>query len=431
MSLHFVGSSAPSTKLPKSISLQRIRTLEEPLTIGRLNSCHITLEPCKKLFLQNQWKLNYKLVLSRRHALISYKNEQYMITVLGRTWIDGVEQPKLSTRPLFDGQVISFGPPVIGVKYQVTLKRKQIKKEEQQQEQLEEQINRRRHNQHVVALGTLALSVLYPTQRPSRIDALQLLRDAILIHGVRFIDVADTYCGNGNDLHYSERLVSECMSSLPDQVKEKVVVATKGGMERYGDGTISSKTWRPAKMTPEYVRKCIMNSKEALGVERIELWQLHHTDQYSADSDEFLKIITAANQAINDGHVEKIGLCNCSTEHIIVAHKLLSDRLWTISNSYSLYDRATEKISPREMGKVCSKSNKHGVVKLCEKLGLTFLAYACVGGIQTRDGRRDLLSSFPMLEEIAKDTSSSVENVNGSGGSGGSGGSTTRWCAKC
>ena len=157
-------------------------------------------------------------------------------------------------------------------------------------------------------------------------------------------------------------------------------------------------------MTPTSLTQCILASKEALGGDAIQLWQLHHSDGYGGSSDEFCELLVAANQAVEDGHVLKIGLCNCSTEHVQTAYDLLGDTLSTVSNKYNLFDRTTEKLSPKERGKPCAKSNKHGVVSLCQKLGITFLAYACVGGLETRDGRKDLCASFPRLKEIGEST---------------------------
>lgn len=121
---------------------------------------------------------------------------------------------------------------------------------------------------------------------------------AILDENVRFIDTADTYCANGQDLHYAEKLIAQCIASLPPHIQSQVVVATKGGMGRYGDGTVSAQTWRATKMTPASLRKCILASKKALGVSKLQLWQIHHCDAYHGDSDEFVNLLMAANQAV-------------------------------------------------------------------------------------------------------------------------------------
>jgi aryl-alcohol dehydrogenase-like predicted oxidoreductase len=149
---------------------------------------------------------------------------------------------------------------------------------------------------HSVALGTLALSILYPdpAARPPREAAIALLRRAVLEHGVRLIDTADTYCGAARDLHYAERLVAECLAGLPPAVRGAVLVATKGGMARTGDGT-SSSSWRPRNLTPASLRQAVAASREALHYvdsKRFEvprpvgLWMMHHCDGHQGDSAE-------------------------------------------------------------------------------------------------------------------------------------------------
>ena len=98
-----------------------------------------------------------------------------------------------------------------------------------------------------------------------------------------------------------------------------------------------------------------------------------------------------------------LGLCNVSTDHVRVARRILGEALVAISNPYSLWDHAkADKPCPSATGKKVAKSNKSGVVQLCQDEGLAFMAYAPLGGLQSRDGRRSLDESFPGLCAIAR-----------------------------
>ena len=389
-SLHLLNPSLTSLTLPLHISLQTDRVHHGYLILGRGKAASIKIKP-SPLVMQCLPSIKPNAnVLSRQHVAITFsENKQYELIVRGRTWINGKEHSKGSKVILVNDMEISLGDPAFECQYVV--------------ENLPEPQKPHFAEQYSIGLGTLALSVLYPIARPARTAALALLRSAIVQHGVRFIDVADSYCGNATDFHYAERLVGEVLQSLPSDIdRSTLTIATKGGMERYGDGTVSGKTWRPTHMTPASLRKCIRDSRAALGVDTIDLWQIHHSDGMTGTSKEFTDLIVAANVAIGNEEVARIGLCNCSCDHVRTAYELLNDSLATVSNAYNLFDRTGEKPDPKTLGKTVAKSNKHGVVALCQQLGLTFLAYAPLGGLQLRDGRRDLLKSFPALITIAQ-----------------------------
>eukprot|EP00941_MAST-03F_sp_MAST-3F-sp1_P005984 g5984.t1 len=266
------------------------------------------------------------------------------------------------------------------------------------------------------ALGTLPLGVNYPSERISRSDAVQLIRHAIVENGVRFIDTADSYCANKNDFHYMERVVAEAVAlakkDLSNPNPPTICIATKGGMARVGSGD-SSSSWRPKNLTYGSVRELIRNSQKALAhssspskkLPPISLWQLHHCDSIDPNCDkpqEFEKwksLCRAMKDAVDENEVRAIGLCNCSAEHVRVAHSILKEKLVSVQNEFSLYNRTAEK--PAKKGR-CAKSNKMNMIKLCEEMKIAFLPYATFGGLKHRQEKRSLSSDFPELEELAK-----------------------------
>src|SRR5947207_10667679 len=82
--------------------------------------------------------------------------------------------------------------------------------------------------------------------------------------GVNLIDTADSY---GPEV--SERLIKEALHPYP----EELVIATKGGLLRDGPGQ-----WRP-NGRPEHLKAACEGSLRRLGLERIDLYQLHTPDR--------------------------------------------------------------------------------------------------------------------------------------------------------
>src|SRR4051794_12725540 len=104
-------------------------------------------------------------------------------------------------------------------------------------------------------------------------EAVRVLRRAVEL-GVDFIDTADSY---GPDV--SENLIREALHD--GKGYGDVVVATKGGFTRSGPNK-----WA-ALGRAEYLRQCMQMSLRRLGVERIDLWQLHRIDPRTPREEQF------------------------------------------------------------------------------------------------------------------------------------------------
>src|SRR6266851_1476765 len=97
---------------------------------------------------------------------------------------------------------------------------------------------------------------------PDRENAKKVLRRAVDL-GVNFIDTADAYGPETNEL-----LIAEALYPYP----KGLVIATKGGNTRPGPGQ-----WVPDGR-PEYLAQCVDKSLKRLKLERIDLYQLHRVD---------------------------------------------------------------------------------------------------------------------------------------------------------
>lgn len=140
--------------------------------------------------------------------------------------------------------------------------------------------------------------------------------------GIDFIDTADSY---GPEV--SERLIRETLHPY-----NGIVIATKGGLLRPAPST-----WIPCGR-PEYLRQQVELSRRRLGVERIDLWQLHRIDPTVPRLEQFEAI--AAMQ--KEGLIRHVGLSQVSVEEIKAAQAVLN--VATVQNLYNLADRSSEDV---------------------------------------------------------------------------------------
>ena len=133
-----------------------------------------------------------------------------------------------------------------------------------------------------------------PEDRDEALRTLRRLPDV----GVDFIDTADAY-----GPHFSEELIREALHPYG-----QIHVATKGGLVRTGPDV-----WIPLGR-PEYLIQEALTSRWRLGVERIDLWQLHRIDSKVPADEQF----DAIKSLIKDGVIRCAGLSEVSTAEIEV-----------------------------------------------------------------------------------------------------------------
>jgi aryl-alcohol dehydrogenase-like predicted oxidoreductase len=153
-------------------------------------------------------------------------------------------------------------------------------------------------------------------------EAIRVLRRAVDL-GVSLIDTADSY-----GPYVSEELIREALHPYPDEL----VIATKAGLVRTGpDG------WHSVGR-PEYLRQEAEMSLRRLGLERIDLFQLHRVDPEVPLEDQVGVFV----ELQREGKVRHIGLSNVSVEQIRSAQAIAP--IATVQNRYSLTDRASEDV---------------------------------------------------------------------------------------
>jgi pyridoxine 4-dehydrogenase len=174
-----------------------------------------------------------------------------------------------------------------------------------------------------------------------------LLRRAAEL-GVRFFDTADSY---GPET--AENLLREALHPY-----DGLLVATKGGFRRHGPHEWS------ADCRPETLRRACEGSLRRLGLERIDLYQLHVVDAAVPIGES----VGALAELQAEGKIRALGVCNVDAGHLERARA--AAEVVSVQNRLSLAERGSEDVLAR-----------------CEQAGLAFVAWAPLAkGFLARDG---------------------------------------------
>src|SRR5919107_1565329 len=151
-------------------------------------------------------------------------------------------------------------------------------------------------------------------------EAVRVLRRAVEL-GVTFIDTADSY-----GPVVAEQLIKKALHPYPDGL----VIATKAGLTRSGPGD-----WRPVGR-PEYLRQQVELSLRNLGLERIDLHQLHRIDPQVPLADQVgeLKLLQ------DEGKIRHIGLSEVSIDELEQAREVAE--IVSVQNLFNLSNRSAE-----------------------------------------------------------------------------------------
>jgi pyridoxine 4-dehydrogenase len=153
-----------------------------------------------------------------------------------------------------------------------------------------------------------------------RDECIRVLRRAVEL-GVNLIDTADSY-----GPYVAEELIREALHPYPDDL----VIATKAGLLRTGPDV-----W-PVLGFPAYLRQECEMSLRRLGVDCIDLFQLHRIDTKFPAEDQIGEF--AALQ--QEGKIRHIGLSEVSLEQLEAAQQTAT--IVSVQNMYNLSARAAE-----------------------------------------------------------------------------------------
>ena len=157
-----------------------------------------------------------------------------------------------------------------------------------------------------IGLGCMRLSTAADRNEERAISVIHAALDA----GATLLDTSDAYCLDDTETGHNERLIAQALASWAGD-RSRVVVATKGGLRRP-----SGKWVNDAKA--KSLRAACDASRRALGVDVIDLYQLHAVDPKTPLETSVRALATLKD----DGWIRQIGLCNVTVTQISVKHAL-------------------------------------------------------------------------------------------------------------
>lgn len=224
-----------------------------------------------------------------------------------------------------------------------------------------------------IGLGAMPLSI---AGRPEPEQAFRVI-EAFVEAGGDFIDTANVYCLDDGDIGHNERLIYAALTRL--ERRDRVLVATKGGMRRpRGDWTIDG--------SPEWQRASCEQSLKALGTDVITLYQLHAVDP----AVDFLDTLGTLIALKAEGKIRHIGLSNVDSAELQTA--LAHTPIASVQNRCNPF---------------AQRDFRTGLVDLCRDRGVTYIAYAPVGG----HFGHERLGADPVLRQLAQKYACSPQRI--------------------
>ena len=227
-----------------------------------------------------------------------------------------------------------------------------------------------------IGLGGMPMSI---EGRPDRARSIATIH-ASLDAGVTFIDTADAYHLEANEVGHNEELIAEALRTWGGDTSG-ILVATKGGHLRPGDGswTIDS--------SPGHLKEAAQASAQRLGVDAIGLYQLHRPDVNVP----YAESVGALAELLDAGTIRMAGISNATPDQIREANEVLGGRLVSVQNQFSPAFRSS---LPE--------------LRLCAELGIAFLPWSPLNGISSAS---DLGAEHSAFAEIASARGVSPQQV--------------------
>jgi aryl-alcohol dehydrogenase-like predicted oxidoreductase len=200
-----------------------------------------------------------------------------------------------------------------------------------------------------IGLGGMPMSI---EGRPDEQRSIATIH-AALEAGVTLIDTADAYHLYAGEVGHNESLIASAVASYGGDTSS-VLIATKGGHLRPGDGTWTQNG------SPDYIKQACDASLKRLGVEAIGLYQFHRPDPRVPYADS----VGAVRDLLDAGKIRYAGISNANPDQIRVADEILDGRLVSVQNEFSPAFRSSE---PE--------------LELCAQMDIAFLPWSPLGGI--------------------------------------------------
>lgn len=206
------------------------------------------------------------------------------------------------------------------------------------------------------------------------VDRARTLVETALDLGMNLVDTADVYGLDygGSGFGGNEEVLGRVLAEAP-ALRERMVLATKGGIMPPV----------PYDSSDAYLRSAVEASLRRLGVDVIDLYQIHRPDLFAHP----MQVADTLGSLVAEGKVRAVGISN----HTPAQHDALAAHLDVpLATSQPEYSPA------------CLAPLRDGTLDLCMRDGVVPLAWSPLGGgrLMTGDGvRPELLATLDELAE--------------------------------
>jgi aryl-alcohol dehydrogenase-like predicted oxidoreductase len=231
-------------------------------------------------------------------------------------------------------------------------------------------------------------------------DAIAAIRHALDL-GVNVFDTAQAY-GFGA----SERLLGRALAPELRSRRDEIVIATKGGLRPDGDGGIE----RDA--SPAWLRQGVEESLRALGVDHIDLYQLHWPDPVVPVAE----TAGALQELVDEGKLRHVGVSNFDASQMAAFAR--TRPVETLQPPYHLFRRDIEAealpyCAEHDIGVLVYGPLAHGLLTGAIDEGTTFEPsdWRAASPLFHGDALRRNLQAVRRLEQLANELGASVSSL--------------------
>jgi hypothetical protein len=218
--------------------------------------------------------------------------------------------------------------------------------------------------------------------------------------GVNFFDTAQGY-GFGA----SERLLGKALRDELTHNRDQVVIATKGGLRMTDSALVRD-------ASPEWLRQGVDASLAALGIDHIDLYQVHWPDPNVSATE----TAGALGELVTEGKIGHVGVSNYDAQQMAEFARTLP--VETVQPPYHLFRREIE----NEVLPYCREHNigvlvygplAHGLLTgtMTENTSFASDDWRSNSGVFTGDSYRHNLAAVRELEKFAADRGMTVSQL--------------------